>query len=156
MKKIFLSIFFASLLFLSPFSADTVSAADPLIGSDGSTACDCSSVTCSGSSKQTDECGKYCCGDYELNDFINMAVKFSNLLLGVTGSLALLFFVYGGIMFLISGGNKEKVEKAKQILIGAVIGIILIFTSYTIIKFSTESLGINATNVGQDWNTTPQ
>lgn len=82
------------------------------------------------------------CGDYSLNDFISLAIKISDYILGIVGSLALLAFVYGGIVFLISGGSSEKVEKGKQILLGAVIGLAVVFASYTIIQFTMSALGV--------------
>lgn len=81
------------------------------------------------------------CGNYSLNDFIQLAVNVSNKILGLVGSLALLAFVYGGVVFLISGGSSEKVEKGKQILIGAVIGLVIVFASYMIIQFTMDALG---------------
>lgn len=80
-------------------------------------------------------------GDYSLNDFVQLAVNVSEKILGLVGSLALLAFVYGGIVFLISGGSSEKVEKGKQILIGAVIGLVIVFASYMIIQFTMDALG---------------
>ncbi|MBU4257117.1 pilin [Patescibacteria group bacterium] len=74
-------------------------------------------------------------GDYTLNDFIQLAVNISKWLLGITGSLALLAFIYGGVVFLISAGNTEMVARGKKIIIGAVIGLVIVFASYTIISF---------------------
>lgn len=90
-------------------------------------------------------------GDYSLNDFIQLAVNVSEKILGLVGSLALLAFVYGGIMFLISGGNSEKVEKGKQILIGAVVGLVIVFTSYMIIQFTMSALGVTGNWAKTGW-----
>jgi hypothetical protein len=82
------------------------------------------------------------CGDYTLNDFIQIAVNVANWILSIVGSLALLMFIYGGVMFLISGGNQERVAKAKQIILGAVLGLVIVFASYMIIVFVAMALGI--------------
>ena len=82
-------------------------------------------------------------GKCELNDFIKLAINVANWILGITGSLALAFFIYGGVMFLVSAGNTERVTKAKQIIIGAVIGLIIVFASYTIIRFVFQAGGLN-------------
>lgn len=84
----------------------------------------------------------YDSGDYELNDVVEMGVTVSNIILGVVGSLALLMFVYGGIMMVISAGNTEKVSKAKGIIMAAVIGLGIVFASYLIIKFVMGALGV--------------
>ncbi len=80
-------------------------------------------------------------GSYTLNDLLLIGVQVSNLILGVVGSLALLMFVYGGFMFLISSGNSEKVTKAKGIIIAAVVGLAIVFASYLIIEFVMEAFG---------------
>jgi hypothetical protein len=50
-------------------------------------------------------------------------------------------FVYGGISFLIAAGSSEKVTKAKGIITAAVVGLIIVFSSYLIIKFALSALG---------------
>lgn len=82
-------------------------------------------------------------GDCGINDFVLLAVGVSKMILGISGSVTLLFFIYGGVMMLISGGSQERVSKGKQIIINSVIGLVIIFTSYTIIAFSLKALGIN-------------
>lgn len=92
------------------------------------------------------------CGNYSLNDFIQLAVNISKWILGITGSLALLAFIYGGVVFLISAGNTEMVAKGKKIIIGAVIGLVIVFASYTIIQFTMDALGIEKAEGGK-WST---
>jgi len=82
-------------------------------------------------------------GDYELNDVMRMGLNVVDIILGVVGSLALLMFVYGGIMMLISAGNSDKVSKAKGIIIAAVIGLGIVFASYLIIEFVMGALGVS-------------
>lgn len=84
---------------------------------------------------------KYAQGNYELNDMVKIFVGSSQIILGVIGSITLLMFIYGGIMFLISGGSSEKVTKAKGILTAAAIGLIIVFASYLIIKFVFGAIG---------------
>jgi hypothetical protein len=81
-------------------------------------------------------------GDCKLSDFTVLMVRVSQIILGLTGSLSLLAFVYGGTLFLISSGNKEMVEKGKNTIIGAVIGIFIVFMSYTLIGYIFTSIGI--------------
>lgn len=83
----------------------------------------------------------YATGDYEVNDILNIAIGVTKIILGVVGSITLLMFVYGGLMFLISAGSSEKVAKAKSILVAAVIGLLIVFTSYLIIRFVLSALG---------------
>lgn len=71
-----------------------------------------------------------------LQTFRNVA----NLIIGVTGSFALLMFVYGGFTFITSAGNEKKVSAGKTILRNAIIGIILIFSSGYVIDYVVDKL----------------
>lgn len=86
---------------------------------------------------------KYETGNYDLNDFILLAIRVANIIWAVSGSLALLAFVVGGVMMLVSAGNREWVERGRKTLTGAVIGLIIVFASYTIVMFIVKNvLGI--------------
>ncbi|MFA5129264.1 MAG: pilin [Patescibacteria group bacterium] len=61
--------------------------------------------------------------------------------LGIVGSLALVMFIYGGLTWMTASGNSEKVEKGKNIIIWAVIGLAVIFMSYAMVRFVFTSLG---------------
>jgi type IV secretory pathway VirB2 component (pilin) len=55
------------------------------------------------------------------------------VVLGFTGVVALLMIIYGGILWLTSGGNQERVKKGRDTLIWAVLGVALIFAAYAIV-----------------------
>jgi len=84
-------------------------------------------------------------GNYELNDILRVGVQVTKFILGIVGSLALLFFIYGGVTFLISAGSSDKVQQAKTIIVNASIGLIIVFMSYIIIEFAMKALGVNWT-----------
>ncbi len=88
------------------------------------------------------------CGDYTLDDFLRLTIRIIQFIWGIAGGLALLFFIYGGFIFLTSAGNTERVAKGKQTVVNSLIGLIVIFASWAIINFVFKSLGINA-----NWNT---
>lgn len=85
------------------------------------------------------------CGDYTLDDFIRLAVLASQWILGIVGSLSLIMFIYGGFMFLISSGSSDKVGQAKKIIVAAIIGLIIVFSSWLIIRFVTQAIGATKT-----------
>ncbi|MEA1963227.1 MAG: pilin [Patescibacteria group bacterium] len=58
-----------------------------------------------------------------------------NGVLGIVGSLALVMFIYGGFVWMLAAGSNEKVQKGKDILIWATIGLVVIFASYAIVDF---------------------
>lgn len=63
--------------------------------------------------------------------------------IGLTGSLALIMFMYGGALWIFSGGNDKNIQKGKDTLIWAAIGMAFVFTSYIIVKFVMKMLGAN-------------
>jgi len=71
-------------------------------------------------------------GVKDLNTFIGQVIKG---VLGIVGSLALVMFVYGGFTWMMAGGNSAGIEKGKQIIIWSVFGLIVIFSSYVLVKF---------------------
>jgi hypothetical protein len=85
----------------------------------------------------------YTDGNYSLNDILIIAIGASRWILGIVGSLTLIMFIYGGFTFLISAGSSDKVGQAKKIIVAAVIGLLIVFSSYLIIKFALASLGLN-------------
>jgi len=89
------------------------------------------------------------CGNYSLDDILSTAVMVANWILGCVGALALLFFVYGGFVFILSGGSEEKVREGKTILMNAIIGLAIVFCSYLIIQFVAQNLlGIKGVGTG--------
>ncbi len=68
----------------------------------------------------------------DINTLIGQVI---NGVLGIVGSLALLMFIYGGLMWMLAAGSAERVKKGKDILIWAVIGLIVIFSAYALVKF---------------------
>jgi len=53
--------------------------------------------------------------------------------LGLIGAVALLMFIYGGVIWMTAGGDSKRVEGAKSIIKNSVIGLLLIFFSYSLI-----------------------
>jgi len=50
-------------------------------------------------------------------------------------------FIYGGLTWMLSGGNEELVKKGKNTVMWAALGIALIFTSYALVRFVIETIG---------------
>lgn len=60
--------------------------------------------------------------------------------LGIVGALALLMFIWGGLIWMTAAGNPEKVKKGTNTLVWATIGLVVIFASYVILKFIFDVL----------------
>lgn len=61
-------------------------------------------------------------------------------ILGYVGSVALLMFVIGGLMWMTSMGNEQRVKKGKDILTWSAFGLVIIFTAYALLKFVFDVL----------------
>ena len=142
MLKKYLKFIIPFFVFCFLFSVNTYLAQGSIMGD--LEKCDCNNL-----SGANEDCQDYCTGDYELNDFIKVFVRYYDRIFGLIGSVALLFFIYGGIVFLISGGNSERVEQGKKILIGAAIGLVIVFASYTITQFTLDALGYESGVFGE-------
>ena len=68
--------------------------------------------------------------------------------LALTGTIFLILTVAAGIMWMTAAGNEEKITKAKKIITGAAIGLIVIIFAYTITFFVTSRVGGAATTTG--------
>ena len=60
--------------------------------------------------------------------------------LAFVGIASLVTFVFAGAFFVFSGGNAERVKKARDAMVYAVIGIAVSLGSYVILSFVIEAL----------------
>ena len=60
--------------------------------------------------------------------------------IGILGTFFLVLMVYGGYLWMNARGNEQQVEKAKNILTQAVIGLIIILAAYSIASFVVRNL----------------
>jgi hypothetical protein len=74
--------------------------------------------------------------------FLILMFQIINYLFGIIGGVALLFFVYGGFVFILSEGSPDKVAKGKGIIVAAIMGIIISFSGYALVKFVGKVAGI--------------
>lgn len=57
-----------------------------------------------------------------------------NFFLTFLGLLAIIMVIYGGFLYVSSAGNEENVNKAKKILLYAVLGIVVIIVSGALVN----------------------
>jgi hypothetical protein len=62
------------------------------------------------------------------------------VIMGIVGSITFVVFVYGGVLWLTSAGNSERIQKGLQAMLWAGIGIIVVFSSYAIITLILTTL----------------
>ena len=71
-----------------------------------------------------------------------------NLLLFIVGILAIVFLIFGGIRYVISGGDKSKVDAAKNTILYAIVGLIVAILGYAIINWVIGVVGSGGGNGG--------
>ena len=82
-----------------------------------------------------------------LGDEINTPQKAVGIIikaaLGLTGTIALIYFIIGGFTWMTAGGNKDKVTKGRDTLVWAAIGLFIIFSAYSILTFVFDIIPTN-------------
>ena len=59
----------------------------------------------------------------------------TNVLLFIIGAIAVIMIIIGGLRYVISGGNSEQVNAAKNTILYAIVGIVIAILAYAIIQF---------------------
>jgi|GEM_PF-1532349 len=60
--------------------------------------------------------------------------------LSVLGVIALIIMLYAGFLWMTAGGDSQKIETAKSWMINGVIGLVIIFASWSIVSFLLRAL----------------
>jgi len=80
---------------------------------------------------------------YDLVDLANKAIAFAILL---AGALSLIFMLWGGISFILSGGKEEKVKSAMNTIRYAIIGLVITILSLSIVNIIGRFFNISLVN----------
>lgn len=63
--------------------------------------------------------------------------------LGILALVAVSFIIYGGFIWLTAAGNPERIQKAKRIILNAIIGLVIVLLSFAIVSFvGSRLLGV--------------
>lgn len=62
----------------------------------------------------------------------------------IAALLVFFYLIWGGIQWITSGGDKGKIEQARQKLVAAVVGIIILAASYAILNLVLYFLGFDS------------
>ena len=63
-----------------------------------------------------------------------------NAALGLLGIILVVLVIYAGYLWMMAQGNAAQVDKAKGIMVNAVIGLIILMASYAIANFVLEAI----------------
>lgn len=85
------------------------------------------SADCSGSGDATSR----------INDLIRTII---NLLSAIVGVVAVIMIIFGGLRYITSGGNDANVTSAKNTILYAIIGLIIVALSQVLVRFTLSKL----------------
>jgi hypothetical protein len=80
-------------------------------------------------------------------DPIAIASNLINEALQFVGILLLVLILWGGFLYMLSGGSEERTKKAVGVIRNAIIGVIIILCAWGIARFALTSL-VHATGAG--------
>jgi TRAP-type C4-dicarboxylate transport system permease small subunit len=97
---------------------------------------------CSGSNLQfTDNPGQCSAASSDATTKINNLVKtIVNLLSAVVGIVAVIMIIVGGFRYVTSGGNDTSVTAAKNTILYAIIGLVVVALAQIIVRFTLSKL----------------
>lgn len=77
---------------------------------------------------------------FNIVDLLNLGVAIAII---VAGTLSVFYIFFGGISFILSGGQEDKIKQAVHTIRYAIIGLIVTILSVTIIKILGLIFGFN-------------
>ena len=80
-------------------------------------------------------------------DYLKTVIRNTLVLVLIIGTIVtLIYLIWGGMQWITSQGDKDKVSSARSKLTFAVIGLIVILLSFAIVAFFGGAFGINLMN----------
>lgn len=85
-------------------------------------------------------------------DIRTIIANIIRIALGFVGIIMVVLIMFGGYLYMTSGGNEEQISRAKAILKNATIGLAIILSAYSIVWFIMRLLGVNMGGGGKKLN----
>lgn len=60
----------------------------------------------------------------------------------LAATIVTIYFIIGGLRFLLSGGNKDDISKARDMITHAIIGFILLILTFIVLQFIFQFFGL--------------
>jgi hypothetical protein len=70
-----------------------------------------------------------------LQDIFIVIGNLAQILIFLSGGLAVIFIMVGGVMWIISGGDPGRIKMGRDMINNAVLGLIIIIVAYTVVTF---------------------
>lgn len=82
-----------------------------------------------------DGAGASSCEEEDDNNFSTIITKVINIFSILIGSVSVIMIIIGGFRYIISGGDQNSVTAAKNTIMYAIIGLVVVLFSQVIVKF---------------------
>lgn len=67
--------------------------------------------------------------------------RITSIALYVIGGVSVIMLIWGGLRYILSGGDSKKITDAKNTILYAIVGLVIAFLSYAIIVFVLNAIG---------------
>lgn len=72
--------------------------------------------------------------------------QISNTILYIVGIISVIMLVWGGLRYILSGGDNKKITDAKNTILYAIIGLIIAVLAFAIVNFVLNAIGGTVTD----------
>ncbi len=72
-----------------------------------------------------------------------------NIVIVVSGILFVALFLFGGVQYLTSAGSDDNTKKARQLMLDAIIGLVIVLTSWGVGTYVLQLLQVPGAGNGQ-------
>jgi uncharacterized membrane protein len=77
---------------------------------------------------------------FGIGDYVKTAIS---LLLGFAGVIAFFYLLWGGVQWIMAGGDKEGTEKARKKITASLVGLTIVFSAYALLFIVKTLFGVN-------------
>ena len=89
---------------------------------------------CIGTTLNVSDTGATCTGDSTNNTLQSITTTVVNLLSLVVGLISVIFLIFGAFKYITSGGDSGKVTSAKNTILYALIGLVIVSIAQVVVK----------------------
>lgn len=75
-----------------------------------------------------------------LCNFLDLFINGANILVGLSGTFAILMFIFGGMLMITAYGNEARIKWGKDVLMATVTGIVIVLFAWTIVNLIIGAL----------------
>ena len=77
-------------------------------------------------------------GDISIEGILSVGKTIANILIAVVAIVAVIFIVIGGLQYVVSGGDEERVKKARDQLIYGIVGLVVALLAFGVVSLANS------------------